>query len=158
MAIEIVEDTLTPGLARVRAAAENLAEPMKLISAAMIKHTRDRFDHEYSPEGVPWEPSRRVIEKGGKTLFEHGDLRNALDRDSGADFAQVGVIASAGPAIYAAIHQNGGIITPRTSKALKTPFGPRGSVIIPARPFLGIEERDRTSAEQILTEHLEEAA
>ena len=166
MAITIIEDKLSPGLARIHGAAGDLTRPMALISEAMLDHTHDRFDHEYSPLGVPWEPSQRVLKEGGRTLFESGALRNALDRDSGADFAQVGVIATGGPAIYARILNDGGIITPRgdrgdgkpAAKALKTPFGPRASVTIPARPFLGIEERDRTSAEEILLAHLEEAA
>lgn len=156
-----ITDRVTPGLSALIAAGSDLTPEMAEISEAMLDHTHDRFAHEYGPDGVPWEPSRRVIEEGGRTLYQRGDLFNALDRDSGADFAQVGVIATGGPAVYARVHQEGATIKPKPGsgkRALRTPFGPRRSVRIPARPFLGIELRDRTVAEQVILDRLQRAA
>lgn len=154
---DVVRDTLTPGLAELIKAGGELAAPMAEISEAMFDHTTDRFAAEYGPDGVPWEIPQRVREEGGKILYLSGALFNALDRDSGDTFAQVGVQATGGPAIYARVHQEGATIRPRAGSgksALRTPFGPRAIVTVPARPYLGIEVRDRSSAEQILFEHL----
>lgn len=64
--------------------------------------------------------------------------------------------------IYAAIHQRGGKIRaiPKSAGgkgALKTPFGPRGAVSMPARPFLGFGEVDLREIPEILAEHLRAA-
>ncbi len=153
-----ITDTLTPGLAGLIKAGADLSAPMAEISEAMFDHTQDRFNAEYGPDGVPWETSQRVLKEGGRTLYKDGYLLGAIGRESGETFAQVGVERTAAAAIYAEVHQDGATIRPRSgsgNKALRTPFGPRASVTIPARPFLGIEVRDRTSAEQILFEHLE---
>ena len=149
-----VDDRLSGPLGAMAAAAENFAPVMAEISEAVFDHTIDRFHHEYDPDGVPWEPSRRALDEGGRTLYDRGDLFNALDRESGDDYALVGVLGVGGPAIYAQIHQWGGAIRPRASSALNTPFGPRASVNMPKRSYLGIEMRDITATEQIVEAHL----
>lgn len=130
-----VTDTLTPGLARLAEAAINLAQPMAEISEAMLDHTDDRYFDQVDPTGVPWKPSKRAIKDGGRTLYLRGDLQAGIDRQSGENYAQVGVIATGGPAIYARRHQ-------------------LGDDIMPQRAFLGIEARDLTVTEQIILDHL----
>ena len=153
-----VDDRVSPALARLVEAGGHLAKPMTEVAEVVLSHTQERFHQEYSPDGVPWLPSRAAIEEGRHTLFKGGYLFDALEDTSGDDFAAVGVQATGGPARYAAIHQFGGTIRPRRARALKTPFGPRGSVTMPARPFLGIEERDLTAIDAIVIEHLRAAA
>ncbi len=89
----------------------------------MLANTRERFDAETSPLGVPWKMSARAAETGGKTLYKDGWLRRGLDRRSGATFAEVGVKPTGPQATYASIHQFGGTIRAQGS-ALRTPFGP----------------------------------
>lgn len=156
-----LDDRMTPGLSRLKDAAGDLSVPFGQIAIEVLEHTQDRFQYQYDPDGVPWEPSKRVLEEGGDTLFLHGWLFRSLTNDHGKDFAAVGVEATGPAAIYARTHQEGATIHPRADsgkKALKTPFGPRGSVTIPARPFLGIEERDLTSVEAIILDWLAQNA
>lgn len=156
-----VDDRLTPALARLADAASDLTRPMALISEAVLTHTVERFNRQVSPSGVPWAARRHSEEHpdpGHPLLRKSGDLFNAIDRESGRDFAAVGVLATGGPAIYAGVHQYGATVRAKTGGALRTPFGPRRSATIPARPFLGIEDRDVSLTEAIITAHIEAAA
>lgn len=153
-----VDDTLVPGIGRLQQAALDLAVPMLEAAGEMLFSTRERFSEERGPNGVPWKKSRRVIEEGGKTLFQSGDLFNAIDKRSGPDFAEVGIAGgSGGPPIYGPVHQRGATIRPRRARALKTPAGPRASVTIPARPFLGFSAEDRDTIGDIFRDHLRKA-
>lgn len=155
-----LNDSITPGLERAARAGEDFTRPMAEISFAMLEHTQDRFEYEYDPDGVPWINSQAALKEGRRTLYKSGDLFRALSGDHGRDFAAVGVLATGGPARYARALHYGATIRPKRgsgARALNTPFGPRGSVTIPARPFVGIEVRDRTVAENVLIAHLRSA-
>lgn len=147
-------DALAPTLRRLKAAAADLSQPMAEASEVMLDATLDRFATESDPLGIPWKKSAAAIEEGRKTLQDSGDLRNAVERQSGDDFAAVGVYGSGGPAIYGRIHQDGGTIRPRNTKALKTPFGPRASVTMPRRAFLGFSDDEIMLIDRILVRHL----
>lgn len=154
-------DTLTPGLAALRARATDLAPAMADIAASVLRNTLSRFAMERSPDGVPWVKSKRASDQGGRTLYLQGDLYRAIDQSSDATSASIGVIPVGGVATYAAIHQFGGTIRPRPGadgaapkRALKTPFGPRASVTMPARPYLGLGPEDVAAIDAILTDHL----
>lgn len=147
-------DQLGPTLRRLRAAAADLTVPMAEISEAMLDDTLDRFQAEHDPLGIPWKKSAAAIEEGRKTLRKSGDLYNAIERQSGEDFAAVGVYETGGPAIYGRIHQFGGTIKPKIGKALNTPFGYRASVTMPRRQYLGISDEDIRNTDRILLRHL----
>lgn len=147
-------DALGPVLRRLRAAASDLTEPMAEASGAMFAGTLERFNDERDPLGIPWQKSKAALEEGRKTLKDSGDLYNALERQSGADYAAVGVYSMGGPAIYGRIHQFGGTIRPKSAKALNTPFDYRASVTIPARPYLGFSDDDIMAIDRILVRHL----
>ena len=148
-----LDDRLTATLARAAAGARDLTVPMGLIAEQLLASTRGRFKAQADPLGVPWTP-RRDADNPKPLLFDSGDLQRQVEQDHGRDFAAVGVLGTGGPAVYAAVHQFGATIRPKTGKALKTPFGPRAAVTVPARPFLGISELDRDRIGAILTEHL----
>lgn len=147
-------DALSPTLRRLRAAASDLTKPMAEISEAMLTDTLDRFQDERDPLGLPWKKSAAAIEEGRKTLQASGDLYNALERQSGEDFAAVGVYQTGGPAIYGRAHQDGMTIVPKVGKALNTPFGYRASVTMPRRQFLGFSDDDIMAIDRILVAHL----
>lgn len=152
-----LDDRLTGRLRRAVAAATDLSRPMTAIAGELLKSTKARFASESGPDGTPWAP-RKDKNNPKKLLFASGDLSlRGVTSESGADFAAVGVLKSGGPGIYAAIHQFGGTIRPKKSKALKTPFGIFGSVTVPARSFLGFNDADRTRVSEILTSHLRAA-
>lgn len=147
-------DALAPTLRRLRAAASDLSVPMADASEVMLDGTLDRFQQEEDPLGVPWKKSTAAIEEGRKTLQKSGDLYNAIERQSGEDFAAVGVYGTGGPAIYGRIHQFGGTIRPKSGKALNTPFGYRASVTMPRRSYLGFSDEDIMAIDRILVGHL----
>jgi len=149
---------LAPTLRKIREAAADLSVPMALASEIMLEGTMARFESESGPDGVPWAKSAAAIEEQRKTLQKSGDMINAVDRVSGELFAAVGIYETGGPAIYAEIHQKGATIKPKNAKALKTPFGYRASVTIPARPFLGFSDVEIELIDQLLVAHLRRAA
>jgi phage gpG-like protein len=151
-------DALAPTLRRVKEAALDLADPMADLSAEFLVDHLARFNAQRDPEGVPWKPSQEAIDQGRPTLRKSGDLYNAIDRDSGADFAAVGVYATGGPAVYARGHQDGATIRAKVGKALRTPFGPRASVRLPRRSYIGFTGENIELTDRVLIAHLDRAA
>ena len=147
-------DALSPVLRRLRAAASDLTEPMAKASDVMLEATHERFDEGRGPLGIPWQKSQAAIEEGRKTLIKSGDLRRSIDSTSGKDYAAVAVDRIGDVTDYAHVHQWGATIRPRKKKALRTPYGPRGSVTIPARPYLGFSDDEIMAIDRILVRHL----
>jgi phage virion morphogenesis protein len=150
-------ETLSGRLNRAAAAAVDFTPAMRAIADYMREATLENFKDERGPDGQKWRPSRRALEDGGLTLTDRGDLRLSITAASDANTALAGTNL-----VYAAIHQFGGTIRPRGAanggrRALRTPFGPRGAVQMPARPFLGFGPADVAEIEAILTDHLDQA-
>ena len=152
-----ISDTLSVGLDRAIAAGTDLSPAMRDIAGHLSFAAQERFETSRNPLGVPWIPSRRAIDEGGKTLVKSGDLVGSMAEDWGADFAAAGPEASGGAAVYAAIHQLGGTIVPRKAGALS--FGGRivARVVIPAREYLGWNEESETYAIDTLVAFLKGA-
>ncbi len=155
--IEIDDRQVQSALDRLIAAGQSPREIMRDIAAYGESSTRDRFKEGVAPDGSAWKPSWRVQERGGKTLIDSGRLVNSITSDSGDDYAEWG-----SNAIYAAIHQAGGEIRPKTAKSLffRTPGGEGRKlqkVTIPARPYLGINEQDEENIIDIVNSHLQNA-
>ena len=73
-------------------------------------------------------------------LVQSGALRRSIHYQADANSMTIGVGAGL-RGNYAAIHQFGGTIKPKAGKALGIPgVGPRGSVTIPARPYLAAND------------------
>lgn len=154
--LEISEDGLSAALDRMIAAVEDWTPAMTAIAGLMESHTRLRFETGQGPDGQAWTPSQRVLAEGGRTLVDSSALLSSIAATSDATSAAVGTNL-----VYAAIHQQGGTIRPRTGsgrRALKTPFGPRAAVNMPARPFLGFGRAEREDIPQILADHVRAAA
>lgn len=151
--IELGEN-LSQALRFTQERALDLTPAMQEIALNLVSTTIDRFEAERGPDGVPWKPSRRAIEEGGKTLQDSGALKDSIEPDFGPDFAAAGVLASGGPAIYAAIHQFGGTIRPRAKKALSFAGRVVASVTMPARPYLGFDDANRAFALDAIQDHL----
>lgn len=154
--IELRED-VSAALDRAVAAAIDLTPAMRDIAGHLADETRERFETSRGPDGVPWRPSQRALRDEGKTLVDTGDLLASIREDWGADYAAAGPEASGGAAVYAAIHQFGGEIRPRTAKALS--FGGRivSRVVMPARPYLGFTDADGDYVVAAIGAHLDRA-
>ena len=152
-----VNDRLSARLNAAARAGADLTEPMALVAERLLQSTRARFKTQTGLNGVPWAKRAGNVDPERPLLFKSGDLQRGIEQRHGRDFAEVGVLATGGPARYAAIQQFGGTVKAKPGKALKTPFGPRGAVTIPARPYLGADEADRLQITLLLTDHLDRA-
>jgi phage virion morphogenesis protein len=142
-------DALTARLEAGVKASVDFTPVMAVIADKMRTNSVLNFETETGPDGVRWKASRRATDDGGLTLTASGKLHQSITAASTDRTAIAGT-----DRIYAAIHQFGGRIAAKPGKALKTPFGPRGSVTMPARPFLGFSAEDLTDIEQLLGDHL----
>ncbi|MBL8500027.1 MAG: phage virion morphogenesis protein [Nitrosomonas sp.] len=154
--IEYDDSAVQAVLNRLIATGQSPRDVMQEIAVYGENSTQRRFDDSKGPDGAAWKPSWRAMDKGGKTLIDSGRLKE-INSDSGDDFAEWG-----SNVIYAAIHQFGGEIRPKSKKALffRTPSGSGRSmkkVTIPARPYLGINQQDEENIIDIVNRHLAEA-
>jgi phage virion morphogenesis protein len=133
---------------------------MRKIGDQVKQRVDERFEGGFGPGGVPWKRSRRAAEQGGKTLVDSARLAQSITREPGPRSVVVGTNVA-----YAAIHQFGGTIRAKTPKGLVFRVGgqagrSKGSwrrmmqVVIPARPFLGIDREDIADIDAVVTGHL----
>lgn len=115
---------------------------MDEIGAYVVSVTNERFEQGITPTGESWKPSQRALREGGKTLIDHGHLRDSYTHIVLSDHAVD--IGSDLP--YAHIHHKGG-------KA-----GRNHSVTIDPRPALGINDADRHEIQLITHDFLRDAS
>lgn len=125
------------------------------IAEGLRTSVDENFESESSPDGTAWVRTVR----GGKILTKTSRLRNSIHARASSEGAEVGTNT-----IYAATHQFG---DSRTIRAKKKPFlmfpGTSGGLVrvkqasikIPARPFLGISEKDAEEIKSIIEEAFE---
>ncbi|MCO6441341.1 MAG: phage virion morphogenesis protein [Nitrococcus mobilis] len=122
--------------ALIRRAAD-LRPAFEDIGEALLNSTRDRFETQQAPDGSPWAPlspryQARKRRNRDKILVLDGYLMGLLRYQASDDELRVGT-----DRIYGATHQFG---DPRRN--------------IPARPFLGLSEEDRSMVLEVLREYL----
>jgi phage virion morphogenesis protein len=183
--IEIaIDDSDFQGAMRALAdRGRNLAPALKSIGEALRNSTENRFKEQTGPDGRPWAPlSPQTIKRKkankDKILVERGRLAGSIAyRVTGNELA-VGTSL-----IYGAIHQLGGEIKQgartqtlafhgkggaankfkshksagKSKTSVSVRFANIGARVIkmPARPYLGVNARDKRTIERILTRHLE---
>jgi phage virion morphogenesis protein len=147
-------------LSKIGAHLTDMSDLMNEIGEQLEFQTVQRFNEGLAPDGTAWAPKSQATldayKRRGQTvdvrpLFgpnaDGVPLRNSMFRDYGPDFVEIGTNK-----IYAAVMQFG---------AAKGAFGTDagGSSIpwgaIPARPFLGISDQDRTNIAATVDEWLE---
>ncbi len=127
---------------------------MDAIGAAMESSTMQRFEDERAPDGQRWKPSLRALQSGGVTLTDTGRLKGSMTHRATRDTAEVGTNV-----IYAGVHQGGATIRGKSGGRLKFAIPGLGfrsplEVVIPARPFLGIDQDDRDTIEELVDGYL----
>jgi phage virion morphogenesis protein len=111
----------------------SLAAPMKSAGVHLVQSTQRRFEAGTTPEGVAWQPLSAATlarKKGPGILREDGmagGLMGSITMRAGEDQVEIG-----SNKVYARIHQLGG----KAGKGL--------AATIPARPYLGLSDADRT--------------
>lgn len=95
------------------------------------------FKRQAGPDGQPWKPTHR----GGQILRDSGRLLRSIDYRVESD-SEVRIGTNV---VYARIHNFGGTISGKNGNLLRFKIGDRWvskqSVEIPARPFIGISNR-----------------
>lgn len=148
--------------AGMRAALEVLARAwtdpspvMDDVGSYLETATAQRFEHGTGPDGEAWKPSLRAS-LGGKTLVDSGRLRDSIARTATNDSVTLSTAV-----LYAAIHQFGGVIKPKRQGVLahglrfqlaSGAWVMRRQVTMPARPFLGVGEDDKTEIRAIFAD------
>ncbi len=122
-----------------------------------VSLTQDRFQNQAGPDGTPWLQSLRAKLVSGQTLIKSNRLASSFTFAATDQAVEWGTNV-----IYAGIHQFGGIIKPKSKKALKFK-GADGrihtvkQVTIPARPFLGVTESDQKEFIEVFNDWLKGA-
>ena len=140
--VDIESSALNAALARLAAVLANPSAAMDQIGRYLVASTLRRFERERAPDGSPWLKSARALAEGGQTLTDTGRLRGSIAHTvtDGGRAVEVG-----SKVLYAAIHQFGG----RAGRGRR--------VTLPARPYLGIDDRDRDAIARIVSRALEGA-
>ncbi len=128
----------------------NLQPLWQLVGMYVQKQTiKERFDKEQAPDGTKWKPlsparikQRMRRHKTGqmKILQDVGELRRSVQYEAGQNYVRIGSNLK-----YARIHQFGGTIHFKKRK---------GSVTIPARPYLGVTPNERKHINDLFKAYL----
>jgi phage virion morphogenesis protein len=117
-----------------------LREPFDEIGAYLVSEFKENMQQGVSPEGENWgssNPSRRAREQNGQTLIDRGHLR-----DSNTHIAEDSQLQVGSALVYAAIHQLGG----KSGRGHK--------VTLPARPWMGWNDKYGSEAGRVLIDYL----
>jgi len=161
--INVDTNSLQTDLESLLRRTQDLEPLMRNIGGYLLETTKDRFYTNIAPDGSAWKESARAQEEGGKTLLDHGHLRDSINFSTTTTSVTVG----SSNIVYAAIHQFGGKTRPHTITsahgALRFNLGGRtvfansvnhpGSDI-PARPFLGVSSENMAEIKHMMQEYL----
>jgi phage virion morphogenesis protein len=162
--IQIDDAEVRRALGGLAARLANMRPFYKNVGEELVQSTKERFDAQRDPEGRPWKkdlPGTWARKKTKRILRESGQLQDTIHYQADGDQVLIG-----SNRVYAAIHQFGGqtkahTIRPKNKKALAWPGAahPVKSVRhpgskIPARPFLGMSERDKARILEIAADFL----
>ncbi len=150
VAVEIIEQGLQEVMAQIQALNDPVTR-LKLMTA-VGQEVQDQTEYRITtektaPDGTAWPPNRR----GTSTLYASGTLAGSIDYRATPDEVHVG-----SPLPYARIHQFGGVITPRTARALAFSSGGNSyvvkSVYVPPRPYLGLSAQNVSDIEGMIAD------
>lgn len=154
--ITIDDADVSSALARLYAAADNLAPVMKNIGEYEVPATKRRFVEEKDPDGIAWKdlnPLYAKTKKGaGKLKGDSKQLSQNILYQVADNSVEIG-----SNEIYARIHNQGGVIKPKNAAALVFSMGGQTfhvkSVTIPRRQFLGFSDQDIIEIRAIIEDH-----
>lgn len=166
--VEFADGGLGAALRRGIQLGEQPRDLMQAGAEVIEFSTRRRFETGTGPDGIAWIPSNRPargVEKrrrkgtpkpAHRTLVDTGALLGSIRSEVGDNTAVVGSDGTATSAKYAAVHQFGATILPKSGEFLVF-TGPDGGlifarkVVIPARPFMGVDGQDRADLIEAFT-------
>ena len=148
--IELKEDEITAALASLSRALVNKTPVMQEIGEYMVASTQDRVARGLTPEGTPFAPRSQTTLaiyaakkfSYGLPLNRSGVMRSGIFSEASENEVTIG-----SNAIQSAVMQFGAA---KGSLGGSSPWGN-----IPARPFLGVSDDDRTNIIAIIEEWLD---
>lgn len=170
--IEINDAEVSRALEALAAALADLTLPMDEIGQTLVLTTKDRMVAGISPDGTPFAPRSPLTlarydaqgeRYGPQPLWRTRTMQSNIAHRSGRDFVEVGSNAIQAAVMHFGAKQGAfGARVRRTRPSAKRPrsqdyFVPLPWGDIPARPFLGISDLDRTNITEIVGEWLEGA-
>jgi phage virion morphogenesis protein len=134
---------------------------LQSIGVEMAEQTKERFETQKSPDGDSWKALAQKTKDyyagngwGARSiLIGEGLLQQSVTSEvqGGAWAVLVGAAME-----YAAVHQFGAEIAPKSARALFVPgYGMLKKVNIPARPYLGVSSDDAKAIEDAVASFLE---
>lgn len=177
--VELKDEDVQRALQQAARALTDMTPLMQELGEMLVESTKARFPKGVGPDGETWAPKsqatigayRRREAKGQNTHIDFrplfgpsGMLSSQIHYEATADSVEIG-----SNMIYAAVMQFGaaqgafGARTGRTKPTEKRPksqdyFFPIPWGNIPARPFLGISETDRSNMIEVIEEWLGKAS
>ncbi|OUI99529.1 phage virion morphogenesis protein [Acetobacter cibinongensis] len=149
--------------------AEIGRDPSRVLSAlgtGIVRHTKWRMEAGVDPHGKRWDsyaplnPIYASTKEGNGILLGRGGMGSGL-AGSITSAVEGHTLVWGSNKIYSRIHQLGGIIQPKTKRWLSFHMGGKlwhfDSVEIPARPYLGFTDEDRTFLIEELGDYLARA-
>ena len=164
--VEINDAEVTAAFARISAHLTDLSDLMNEVGMFLVASTEQRFKDTEAPDGSKWAPRsattikhyQRTGQKFGAVLYKTGDLSKSVFHAYDAKSVTVGTNL-----IQSAVMQFGagqGAFGASIGKDKKgrdhfhtIPWGN-----IPARPFIGLSDNDRTNVLDTVAEWLSEIA
>jgi phage gpG-like protein len=152
-----IEDTAGPALAALKQLAAQPQQVLREMGQNLAANRMMRFEGGYGPNRVPWTPSIRAKEAGGKTLVDRGLLRDSVVAQEPEVQGNTVTLSTNMP--YAAVHEFGATIKAVQAQALAFALPGGGfamvkQVTIPARPFMGLDRQDVEDCEDVVREHI----
>lgn len=150
--VELDDTAMTAAFDRLENGYANPQPLFEKIGAYGVRSTQERFISQIGPDGAawrPWIPAYAELRGPGSILTRSGALGQSLNFQ-----ASLSEVRWGSPMVYAAVHQFGAVIVPKTKPALsfqlafavldgRPAWVHVQSVVIPARPYLGLNEADR---------------
>lgn len=152
--VEVDDSSVRGSLQRLIALGKNPAPVLAAIGELGVASTQLRFKSGVGPDGQKWKPSLRAQILGGITLTKDRYLSGSLSSSVFRDGVAWGVGLK-----YGRIHQFGGVIRAKSAGALKFRIPGGGFAVVkavrmPARPYLGVNDTDRSDILDILARRI----
>ncbi|RWR26796.1 phage virion morphogenesis protein [Sinirhodobacter populi] len=165
--VEINDAQIAQAFRQLEAALTDMTQPMRDIGEALVISTKDRMREGNSPDGSPFAPrsattlrayEKRKAKHGPKPLWLTGTMREQIAYSAATDQVEITSSAIQSAVMHFGAAQGAFGAWMGKDRLGRTHFHhiPWGN--IPARPFLGISEQDRTNIIEIVAEWLESAA
>lgn len=169
MAFITVDGSLEPiasAIDRIIAIGINPTPVLAAIGPHMVANTQQRMREGIDPDGVRWEdyaplnPLYAIDKHGPSILIGQGGFARGLAGTLTSQADGSSLIWGSNKE-YAAVHQFGALIQPKSALQLSFVMGGElihaSSVYVPARPYLGFTEEDRQDVIEELDDFLTRA-